>query len=145
SFGNPEGVTHAGWSRRDLEAEPTHLVTEALHVAELDVLVAADDVGQVRQLHGALVALGRERGQRLLDEGAVLADELTLDATDLGRAERIERGAAQAPQSDQRPERGIEPALAELQLVLEPHGAQQGRVELVVDLDAGGILVGQLS
>ena len=39
------------------EPERANLVAEALHVAELDLLVAADHVRQARQLDGALVAL----------------------------------------------------------------------------------------
>src|SRR5207244_11801476 len=111
-------------------------------LAELDVLVAANDVREVRELHGALVTLGRERGQRLLDQRAVLANQLALHATDLGLSERIECRAAQPSHGDQGPKGGVEPALAELQLVLETHRAQQRRVELVMDLDAARILVG---
>ncbi len=43
-----------------LELQGPDLVAEALDVAELDALVAADQVGEVRELHRARVALGRE-------------------------------------------------------------------------------------
>src|SRR5947209_1785841 len=36
-----------------LEAERADLLAEATHVGELDLFVAADEVGQVRQLHRA--------------------------------------------------------------------------------------------
>src|SRR5437773_11032421 len=72
-----------------------------------------------------------------------LANQLALDATDLGRSERIECRAAQPSHGDQGPKGGVEPALADLQLVLETQGAQQRRVELVMGLDGAGALVGE--
>src|SRR5882672_2647326 len=77
------------------ETERADLVPEALDVAELDVFVAADHIGELRQLDRPRVRLGRKSDQRLLDEPAVLAGKLPLDAPHLGEPERVERGAAQ--------------------------------------------------
>src|SRR3990172_5482543 len=96
---------------------------EALHVPELDVFVAADQIGQIRELDRALVGPVGEIGQRLLDEAPVLADEGALDLSPLGAAERVEGRAAEAPQSGEQAERPVEPC-PELDLFLEPQGAQ---------------------
>ena len=99
----------------------------------LIVLVAADQVRQARELHGALVALGREAAQRALDQAAVLADERALDPAHLRVAERIERGAAQTPHRDQQPEHPLEPR-AERELPLHAERPQERRMELVAHL-----------
>ena len=50
--------------RSGLGAQRPGLLTEPLHVAELDLFVPADEVGEARDPHGALVALGPEVAQR---------------------------------------------------------------------------------
>src|SRR5204863_2728922 len=91
SASQTRGVTRA---RRlpELARQTLRLRPEPLHVAELDVLVAADDVGQPRDLGDGTVRRGIEVHERVLDHGLVLADQLALHAPDLGVAEQVERG-----------------------------------------------------
>src|SRR5207253_455344 len=117
------------------ETQRTHLVPEALDVTELDLLVAADQIGQTRELHGALVAFGRETDQRLLDERAILAGQLPLDPSHRGEAEGIERRAAQHLHPGEHAEDRSEPG-AELELLLEAEGSEQRRVEVIGELRA---------
>src|SRR4051812_3655618 len=80
------GVTRA---RRlpKLARQTLRLRAEAVHVAELDVLVAADQVGQAGDLGDGAVRRGVEVHQRVLHEALVLADQLALDAPHLGEPE----------------------------------------------------------
>jgi hypothetical protein len=66
------------------------------HVAELDVLVAADQVGQAGDLHRESVIVGREGVRQPGDRVAVLGQQGAFRPPDLGPPERVERGAAQA-------------------------------------------------
>src|SRR5262245_46385768 len=113
----------------ELGHEPRRLVPEALDTLELHRLVAADLVGQLRDGDGARGRGRVEAGGRRLDEAAVLRDEAPLRAPDLRVAEDVERRAAQAPQRPERLEGGREPG-PELELLLEPEGAQQRRVQV---------------
>src|SRR5207245_493103 len=123
------------------ETQRAHLVPEALDVAELDLLVAADQIRQTRELHRALVAFGRETDQHLLDERAILAGQLALDPSHGGEAKGIE-SAAQSLHPGEHAEHGSEP-WAELELVLEAERSEQRRVEVIGELDAAGKLVRQ--
>ena len=111
---------------------------EAGHVAELDALVAADQVGQAREPHGRLVGLGRERGERLLDERPVLGDERPLQPPHPRVAEGIERGAAQAAQADEEAKERLDPP-PHRDLSPEAHRAQSRRLEVVAE--PGGLRV----
>src|SRR5436190_8586392 len=125
-----------------LDAELVRLLAEAGDVAQLDVLVTAHDVGQPRQAHRPLVARRREVAQRAVDEGAVLARQRALHTTHRGAAEGIEGGAAQALHPGERAEGAVEPS-PELQLALEAERAEQRWVQVVLDLHAARILLGE--
>src|SRR5262249_13338939 len=127
---------------RRSEAQRTHLIAEALDVAELDLLVAANQVRQARDLDHPLVALRRQTDERLLDESAVLARELALDPSDCRKAEGVEWRAAQPLHPSEHAEDRREPR-AELELLLEPERPEQRRVEVVGELDAAREFVGQ--
>src|SRR5881394_4191993 len=75
SASQTRGVTRA---RRlpKLARQPLRLGSEALDVAELDVLVAADHVRQPRDLRHGRVRRGVEMHERVVDQALVLADEL---------------------------------------------------------------------
>src|SRR5512138_3776826 len=73
---------------------------EALDAAQLDLLVAANHVRQLRELYGALVGGRPEVVQGLLDQAAVFADQRALDAPHMGVAEDVQGRAAQPPQRD---------------------------------------------
>src|SRR5258705_5516668 len=109
------------------EAQSPHFVAEALDVAELDLLVASDHIGQPGKLHRPLVALRRETDQRLFDEGPILADQLPLDPAHRSEPEGIERRAAQHLHAGQHTEDRAEPR-AELELLLETERAEHRRV-----------------
>src|SRR3954467_10730710 len=115
---------------RALGPEALGPLAEALDVAQLDVLVAAHDVGQLGELQRDLGPV-----QRAADELAVLADQRALDAADLGQPEDVERRPAQPAHRAQRPEGGHEPA-PELELALHPEGPQQRRMQHELDLRA---------
>src|SRR6185436_21034257 len=63
-----------GWCQR-LDAERADLLAILLDVAELDVLVATDEIRQPGGPDRALVGLGREAAQQTLDQRAVLAGQ----------------------------------------------------------------------
>ena len=88
------------------------------------------------------MAFGRQTDQRLLDERAILAGQLTLDPSHGGEAKGIERSAAQPLHPGEHAEHRSEPG-AELELVLEAERSEQRRVEVIGELDAAGELVRQ--
>src|SRR5216110_3226574 len=90
-------------------AERLDLLAELGDVPELDVLVAADDVGQRGERDGLVIRGRRQVVQRLLDERAVLADELALDPADLRTPEDVEGAAAQTAHRVEQLERAVEP------------------------------------
>src|SRR5438105_300618 len=139
SLVNPRAVTRSA-SRSPSDSERFDLLAEFRDVAQLDVLVSADHIGQRGQLHRLLIALGREPGQRLLDQRAVLADQRALDAPHFGATERIERRPAQAAHRIEHAERGVEPR-SDLDLLLHAQRAEQRRMEVVLDLHTAGKLV----
>src|SRR6266404_1282185 len=73
-------IRKSGATDRDgaSDAELVGLLAEAGDVAQLDVLVPADDVGQPRQAHRPFVARRREVAHRAVDQGAVLARQRAL-------------------------------------------------------------------
>src|SRR5205823_4972869 len=73
--------------------EALGLRAEPLDAAQLDVLVAAHDVGQLGERQREL---GVTRAQRVDHQPAVLADQRALDAAHARPAEDVERRAAQA-------------------------------------------------
>jgi hypothetical protein len=101
---------------------------EPLHVAQLNVLVPTDDVGQAGELGHHSLRAGVEAPQRVGDQRLVLADERALDAPDAGVAERVQRRAAQPPQCAQRVQQW-EGRRPEPQLAPEAQCAQQRRVQ----------------
>src|SRR5215831_9358512 len=121
------------------ETEGADLGAEALDACELDVLVAANEVREGGELDRALVAGLVETRQRSLDQGAILADQRSLDTADLRVAERIESAAAEPAERDQRAERGLDPP-ADGDLPLEAEGAQDRRMEQVAERHAVRIL-----
>ena len=68
-------------------------------MALLHVAVAADLLGDARDLGGLREALGAQRLQQLVDARPVLVDQRALGPALLGAAEDVERGAAQPLES----------------------------------------------
>ena len=66
----------------------------SLDVLELHVFVAADRIRELGELDRSVVALGRQGDELLLDDGSVLVDELTLDATHFRVTKDVEWSAA---------------------------------------------------
>src|SRR5690242_4365273 len=121
------GGTRAGRLPK-LAREALRLGPEALDVAQLDVLVAADHVRQTRDLRDGAVGRRVEVDERVVDQALVLADQLALDTPHLGEAERVERLAAQPLHRPQHPEAGAHQPRWDAQLALEAHRAQERRV-----------------
>src|SRR4051812_21597044 len=82
------GVTRAR-TLSELARQALRLRAEAVHVGQLDVLVAADDVRQAGDLRDGPVRRRIEVHQRVVDQALVLADQLALDAPHLGVAEDV--------------------------------------------------------
>src|SRR5919204_3970607 len=104
-------------------AQRVGALTEKRHIPQLDLFVAAHDVGKLEELeHNVPVRLGEAR-QPLLHELLVLADQPALDAAHLGVPEGIDPAAAQASHRPQQPEGGDEPR-PEAKLPLQAEGAE---------------------
>src|SRR5262245_19342881 len=111
-------------------SETLRLLTEALDGPELDVLVAADQIGKTGDSHRPLVAIGGEIPQCALDHAPVVVDERALDAPHPSVAERIERGAAQTTERDEQPEHPLHPC-PQRELPPETERAKDRRMDLV--------------
>src|SRR5437899_2695858 len=66
---------------RERLAQPLAIV---LHAADLDLLVAAHEVGQVGERHRGVEVVGGELRERAVDRADVLAGQLALEPTHLG-------------------------------------------------------------
>src|SRR5262245_22578744 len=97
--------------------------------AELDVLVAANRLGEARELQQAAVVRGRLPAQRPSDQSLVPRDQPPLLAPDGRVAERIVGGPAEPPERSERPERGPEPG-SEPELPPKTERAQEGRMKM---------------
>src|SRR6266513_3524129 len=102
--------SHRGPRRAECGEQSGFLLLRLVQMAPLDVAEAADVLGYARDLHRELSVLAVQVFEQLGDCLLVLADPPPLGPALFGVAEYIQRGAAQALQLREDPERGHHPA-----------------------------------